>query len=167
VIAVVSLAVVIVVVIYGVVTSFTHYTGGLGANLVNIEFPSPSFSPVYFKPITILYIAVALLVYSSLELGKERIRALSAPVKTFVKVFSFIVAVVFFFELAYNLVYWTGQIAAESIKGVLNPDLISNPFPSPTYQINVVFASRLWAVFMIAGIYVFHFMNKLEREKRV
>jgi len=162
VIAVVSLAVVILVVIYGLATAFTQTAGGLGANLVNVEFPSPSVSPIYFKPITILYIAAALFVYSGLELGKERIMALSAPAKTFVKVFSFIVAVVFFFELAYNLVYWTGQIAAESIRGVLNPDLISNPFPSPTYQINVVFASRLWAIFMIAGIYVFHFMTKLE-----
>jgi hypothetical protein len=164
VIAAVSLAVIALIVVYAVITSLTQGVGIIGSNLVNIEFPPPTISPIYFKPITILYIAAALLLYTGLELGKERVRALSSAKKSLIKAFSFIVAVVFLFELAYNFVYWAGQIAAESIRGTLNPDLISNPFPSLQYQINVVFAARLFSIFFIAGFYVFYFMTKLERE---
>jgi hypothetical protein len=166
VIATVSLIIILLIVIYALVTSLTEGPGVIGSNLVNIEFPSPSISPIYFKPITIMYMAAALLLYTGLELGKERVRLLSSAKKTLIKAFSFIVAVVFFFELAYNFVYWSGQIAAESIRGTLNPDLISNPFPSMQYQINVVFAARLFAIFLIAGAYVFYFMTKLERENQ-
>ncbi len=165
VIAAVSLSVIVLIVIYAVVASLTQGTQVIGSNLVNVEIPPANVSPLYFKPITILYIAAALLLYSGLELGKVRIRVLSGPVKTFIKAFSFIVAVVFFFELCYNFVFWSGQIAAESIRGTLNPDLIVNPFPSLVYQINVVFAARLFTIFFIAGLYVFYFMTKLEAGK--
>lgn len=165
VIAAVSLSVIILILIYAAVSSLTQSAEAIGANLVNVEFPPPSISPLYLKPITILYIAAGLLLYSSLELGKERIRSLSAPVKTLIKAFSFIVAVVFIFEVYYNFVYWSGQIAAESIRGTLNPDLIVNPFPSLTYEINVVFASRLMTLFTIAGVYALYFMTKLDGEK--
>jgi hypothetical protein len=140
-------------------------SGEVGADLVNVEVPPPSLSPIFFKPITIFYIAAALLLYSGLELNKERIGSLSLTKRTAIKAFAFIVAVIFVFEVGYNFVYWSGQIAAESVKGSLNPDLISNPFPSLTYPINVVFASRLFVFFTIAGVYVFYFMSKLERSK--
>jgi hypothetical protein len=158
----VSLIVLIAILVYAILDSLTHPPGVVGLDLVSIEFPPSSISPIYFKPITILYIAAALLLYAGLELNKERVRSLSVPVKTTIRVFSFIAAVVFIFEVGYNFAYWSGQIAAESIRGTLNPDLISNPFPNLTNPINVVFASRLFAFFTIAGIYVFYFMTKLE-----
>ena len=160
-----SLVVLIIVLIYAALDSLSNPPGGVGADLVNVEFPPQDISPIFFKPITIFYIAAALFLYSSLELNKDRIRSLSLTKKTAIKVFAFIVAVVFVFEVGYNFVYWSGQIAAESVKGSLNPDLITNPFPSLTYPINVVFASRLFVFFTIAGIYVFYFMNKLEGTK--
>ncbi len=163
VIAVVSASVLIAILVYAVLASLTEPVSVIGQNLVNFEFPSPSISPIYFKPITILYIAAGLLLYSGMELLKERIRALSAAKKSLIKAFSFIVAVVFLFEVGYNFVFWSGQIAAESIRGTLKPDLIANPFPNLANPINVLFASRLFSLFTIAGIYVFYFMTKLEK----
>ena len=164
VIAYVSLVVLGTIIIYAALDSLTHPPEVVGLDLVNIEFPPPSISPIYFKPITIFYMAASLLVYSGLELNKERVRSLSMTKKTALKTFAFFVGVVFIFEVGYNFVYWGGQIAAESIKGSLNPDLISNPFPNLSTPINVVFASRLFAFFTIAGFYTFYFMTKLERE---
>jgi hypothetical protein len=165
VIAYTSLVVVVLVLIYALLDSLSNPPGGVGADLVNVEVPSPSLSPIFFKPITIFYIAAALLLYSALELNRDRIGALSMAKKTAIKAFAFIVAVIFVFEVGYNFVYWAGQIAAESVKGSLNPDLISNPFPSLIYPINVVFASRLFVFFTVAGVYVFYYMTKLEGSK--
>jgi len=103
--------------------------------------------------------------FSGLEVGKEQLRSFSSAKKTFIRAFAFIVAVVFVFEVGYNFAFWSGQIAAESIRGTLNPDLIANPFPSLVYQFNIVFASKLTTLFMISGIYVFYFMGKLDAEK--
>ncbi|MDA4123900.1 MAG: hypothetical protein OK438_00425 [Thaumarchaeota archaeon] len=65
---------------------------------------------------------------SGLELGKEWVRRLSPDMKSLIKAFSSIVAVVFCFEVACNLVNWSGQIAAESTPGILNPVLmVSGP----------------------------------------
>jgi hypothetical protein len=161
-IAMVSLVVMLVVITYGVAETLSNPTSPIGSSFVDVEFPSPYVSPVYFKPITILYIAAGLLLYSSLELAKEQLRSLSTAKKTLIKAFCFIVAVTFVYEIGYNFSFWSGQIAAESIRGTLEPDLISNPFPNLQTPINVVFASRLFVLFTIAGLYAFYFMSKLD-----
>jgi hypothetical protein len=165
VIAYVSLVIVILILIYAFLDASSSTPGGVGADLVNVEVPPPSISPIFLKPITIFYVAAALLLYSSLELNKERIGRISLAKKTGIKTLGFITAVICVFEVGYNFVYWAGQIAAESIEGSLKPDLISNPFPSLIYPINVVFASRLFVFFTIAGIYVFYYMSRLDAAK--
>jgi hypothetical protein len=164
-IAYVSGVVIAAILLYAFLDSFTHPLQQVGLDLVNVEVPPPSMSPIYFKPMTIFYIAAALLLYSGLELNKEPLKGLSLAMKTTIKIFAFIVAVVFAFEVGFNFVYWAGQIAAESILGNLRPDLISNPFPNLSTPINVLFATRLFAFFTIAGVYVFYFMSMLDREK--
>ncbi len=156
---------ILLILVYAIIDVLVHGLGVIGADLVNVELPPPSISPIYFKPITILYIAGGLLLFSGLEVGKEQLRSFSSAKKTFIRAFAFIVAVVFVFEVGYNFAFWSGQIAAESIRGTLNPDLIANPFPSLVYQFNIVFASKLTTLFMISGIYVFYFMGKLDAEK--
>ncbi len=165
VIAYVSLAVIVIIAAFGVIDALRHPNEGVGSGLVNFEFPSPDVSPVYFKPITILYIAGALFMYSGLELNRGRIASFSPAWKTLIKAFAFIVAAVFAYEVSYNFVFWSGQIAADSIRGTLNPDVIANPFPHLANPVNVVFASRLFALFLICGLYVFYFMTKLEPGK--
>ena len=161
-----SLVTVLIVLAYGAYTSLTQDVQVIGLNFVDIEFPPPSISPVYFKPITYLYVASLTLMYSSLELHREMVRRLPSSVRTLIKLLSFVVAVTFSFELLFNLVFWAGQIAAESLQGNLNPDLIFNPFPNPAKASNIVFTSRLWAVFLIAGAYTFHYITQLEKEER-
>lgn len=150
------------VVWYAALSSLTQKLSQVGENLVNIEFPPPSISPVYLKPITYLYIGALLFMYSELELNKDRIRNLPSSVKTLAKFFAFIVAGIFFYELLYNFALWGGDIAAGAILGKLNPDLYANPFPHLTEPWNLVFVTKLWSVFFIAGLYVFWFFNRLE-----
>lgn len=160
----VSLATVVTVLAYGIYTSLTQGVRVFGLSFVDTEFPPPGLFPVYFKPVTYLYVASLTLVYTSLELYREQIRRLPSSVKTLIKLVSFVVAVTFFFEVLFNLVFWAGQIAAESVQGNLNPDTIFNPFPNPANASNIVFTTRLWAIFLIAGAYTFYYVTRLEKD---
>jgi hypothetical protein len=114
------------------------------------------------KPITYLYFGSLVFMYSELELNKDRIKKLPSLWKTLCKFLGFIVAACFLYEIAYNFVLWGGLIAAGAILGNLNPDVYANQFPHLAEPWNLVFATKLWTVFFIAGLYVFWFFNRLE-----
>lgn len=161
-IAYVSFAIVLLVVWYAALSSLTEQLSTVGYNLVNIEFPPPSIFPLYLKPITWLYIGALGLLYSEMELNKDKIRKLSPASKTLARFAGFLVAVVFFYEICYNFVLWAGEIAAAAIQGNLNPDLLVNKFPALKEPWNLVFATKLWSVFFIAGVYVYWYFSRLE-----
>ena len=161
-VAYVSFAIIMAVVWYAALSSLTQKLSQVGFNLVNVEWPPSSISPLYLKPITYLYVASLTFMYAELELNKERIRTLPDSIKTLSKFIGFLVAVVFFYEICYNFVLWSGEIAAAAIEGNLNPDLLANKFPALTEPWNLVFVTKLWSVFCIAGVYVFWFFNRLE-----
>jgi len=151
------------VVWYALLTSLTEKLTEVGSNLVNVEWPPASVSPVYLQPITFLYIASFAFVFCLLELNKDRIRTLPPWVLALSKFFGFLVAVVFFYEICYNFVLWSGEIAAGAIEGNLKPDYLVNTFPALVTPWNLVYATRVWSVLCIAGVYVFWFFNRLER----
>jgi hypothetical protein len=165
--AIASLVVMAIVLGYALISSLTQNITIVGENFVDVEFPPPSISPIYLKPITYLYVASLVFIYTTLELYRERIRNLPDWVVSVSRFFAFMVMVVFFFELAYNLVFWGGEIAAQAVLGHLNPDVIVNPFPELTHPWNVVFASKLWTVFLLAGAYVYYFLGKVQSSKGV
>ena len=157
-----SFAIMMAVLAYAFVSLITQGIGVIGANLVDVEFPPPSVFPIYAKPITILYAAVLVFMFSELELIRERAARVSDGALRVYKFLAFFSATISFFELAYNLIFWSGGLAAQAILGHLNPDAISNPYPDLIHPINVVFASKIAAVFFIAGIYVFYYISKIQ-----
>lgn len=160
-----SVAIILIVVGYALYSILTQGLGIIGQNLVTVEFPPPSVSPLYMKPITYLYFASLVLLYTGLELNRERIKRTPSHIISLSKFFCFFVAVVFFFELAYNLVFWGGEIAAGAVLGHLDPDTILNPFPELQHPVNVVFAAKLFTVFLISGVYGFYFLTGIEKSK--
>ena len=161
-IAYVSFAIILAVVWYAALSSLTQKLSDVGTNLVNVEFPPPSIFPLYLKPITWLYIGALTFMYSEYELNKEQIRRLSPTARGLCKFLGFLVAVVFFYEICYNFVLWGGEIGAAVVFGNLNPDLLFNKFPNLKEPWNLVFATKLWSVLFIAGLYTFWFFNKIE-----
>jgi hypothetical protein len=161
-VAYVSFAIMMAVFGYAVISLLTQGVGIIGSNLVNVEFPPPSIFPIYAKPITILYVATLTFMYAELELMRGRAARISHESLRVYKFLSFFSATIAFFELAYNLIFWSGGIAAQAVLGHLNPDAIANPYPDLLHPINVVFASKIAAVFLIAGVYVFYYISKIE-----
>lgn len=160
-----SFGVMVLILAYAGASALTENFAQVGYNLVNIEIPPPSISPLYFKPITILYVSSIIFTYVQLERYKFRIARFPRPVLSLAKFISFMFAAVFFYELCYNFVFWGGEIAAGAIRGTLSPDVIaqiSNPFPDLTKPWNVVFATKLWSILFIAGLYTFYFLRRLE-----
>lgn len=164
-IAYISFGVIVAVVWYAALSSLTETLPQVGFALVNVEFPPPSISPVYMKPITYLYIASLAFLFSELELNKTRIVKFPPWAKNLCKFFAFMVAAVFFYEICYNFVLWGGEIAAALVFGQVTPDILANKYPALKEPWNLVFATKLWGVFFIAGIYSFWYFSRLERER--
>jgi hypothetical protein len=157
-----SFAMIVVVLGYAVYSLLTQGIGVIGSNLVDLEFPPPSISPVYAKPITILYAASLAFMYAELELIRGRAGRVSFGALRVFKFLAFFAASIAFFELAYNLIFWSAELAAQAVLGHLNPDTIANPFPDLKHPINVVFASKTAAAVLIAGVYVFYYISRIQ-----
>jgi hypothetical protein len=167
VIAYISFVVIVSVLTFATVSLVTQGIGIVGSNLVEVEFPPPSISPIYAKPITWLYAASLVFMYSELELVKEKVAKLQYGTLEVCKFVAFFAAGIAFFELAYNLIFWGGELAAQAVLGHLNPDTIANPFPDLKHPINVVFASKVSAWVLIAGVYIFHYVSKIKDERTI
>ena len=161
-----SFATMVAVLGYAAVSLVAQGVDVIGSNLVDVEFPPPSISPIYAKPITLLYASSLVFMYTELELIRGRVRRIQNGYLHVFKLVAFSVAAIAFFELAYNLIFWSGVLAAQAVLGHLNPDAIANPFPDLKHPINVVFASKIAASVLIAGAYVFHYLSKIQDSKR-
>jgi len=160
-----SLAVVLVTTIYGVVMSIVLNVEVVGQTFVNVEFPPIHVFPIfYMKPVTWLSAATVSLVYCTLELGKERIKALSPFKKELVRFLAFVLGFMALYEVLFNFSLWSGLMASGAILGQLNPDNLINPFPNPEVPWSIVFATKMSLVAAIMCFYGFYFMTRLNRE---
>ena len=161
-VAYISLAMIVAIMAYALYSFVTDGIGIIGSSLVQVEFPPWTFIPVHAKPITLLYAASLVLLYTTLELSWERTRKFSTGTLHLLKLAAFGVGSVAFFELVYNAVFWGSIIAAQAILGHLNPDTVANPFPDLPHPINSVFASKVSAATLIGSIYVYHYFTKVQ-----
>ncbi len=163
-----SLIVVMITTFYGVVMSIIQDVDVVGQTFVNVEFPPIHIFPFfYMKPISWLFIAIVSLVYCTLELGKERIKAMPASWKELIRLIAFSLGAMALYEVLFNFTLWGGLIGADAILGPLNPDIIVNPFPNPLIPWSIVFATKMYLVLTIVTFYGFYFITKLNRESRI
>jgi hypothetical protein len=156
---------IILIVAYGVISSIVTDSTIIGQTLVDVEFPPPSVFPVYAKPISYLMGAILVLVYSGLELARPRLGRLSPESRSVLRLLLLIAATFAAYQLLYNFAIWAAQIATNTLLGVLNPDVIINPFPSTANPWNLVFATKMSATAFAACIYALYFLVVFEREK--
>ena len=158
-----SLAIVLFTTAYGVIMSVLQNVEVVGQTFVNVEFPPIHIFPVfYMKPISWLSVAIISLVYCTLDLGRERIIALSPFWKELARIITFCVGSMALYEVLFNFTLWSGLISSASILGNLNPDVMVNPFPNPEIPWSIVFATKMYLVLAITMFYSFHFVTKLD-----
>ena len=154
------------VVVYGIVSAIVT-TGGVGAfgsNLVNVEFPFPEFA----KPISYFSIASVAFFYCELKLWEEKIARWPAQVRSFLRLFGFVVAFASAYEVMYNFMLWgaffTVQVLQTANPAFINPNVPSCCFPIPW---NLVFATKAFsALFAISG-YSVYFLRSLDADRTI
>ena len=151
---------------YGIVAELTGHISVVGATLVDFEFPPPSISPIYAKPISYLMVAALALVFSGLELAKPHMSKFSKSQMSFIRLIAFVGIVLAGYEVLYNFAIWTAEIATNSLLGVLNPDILLTPplvTPNPRAPLNLVFATKLSTTLLAVAVYVFYVVRQIER----
>ncbi len=88
------------------------------AVLVDFEFPPPSISPIYAKPVSYLMIAALALTFSGFELARPHMAKFTKSQMSFIKLIAFVGIALAAYEVFYNFAIWTAEIATNSLLGV-------------------------------------------------
>lgn len=144
------------VVMIAVISSFTIYNSLqsksdiIGQIFVESEFPSPSTSAFYLKPMTWLMIFIITGWVSFLDLVKDRFSLLGPNPRFVYMLFLFLITSLTFYEVLYNFMLWGAILASH--EGA-NPDTAVNRFPDERYQINLVFSTKVGVTILVCGVY--------------
>jgi hypothetical protein len=149
---------------YAIFVSLEEYqkTGRviIGEVLVDTEFPFKGLA----KLITYLMIVSVVSWYCVVRLGGDRVKGIPKWIKSILQLIVLIIAIVALYEFVYNFAVWNSLITADAIKGVLDFDDKSVPYPNPQTPWNLVFATKMsLAAFLIAA-HGFYVMSKPEKK---
>ncbi|MDG6985975.1 MAG: hypothetical protein JRM73_04425 [Nitrososphaerota archaeon] len=150
-----SLAIIVVVTVYGIIESLYVSGEPVGQVWVGVYFPFP---PYFAQPVTYFSVACVALFYSGLRLWEERIKNWPEWLLMLLQLVGFVVAFSAAYEVMYNFMLWGAIFSlACATKPVCNPDLLTSTYPS---QWSLVFATRAFsALFVISG-YSVYFLRK-------
>jgi hypothetical protein len=145
----------------------------VGDNLVNsatgtpLEFPPPSLSPIYIKPVTVLYVSTIIFVFSLTSLLEETIMRASRTYLNIGLLVFFLVSSISFYEIFFNFSLWDAIMVQQiHSSGTLNPDAATNVYPLGGYAINLVFATKVFTSIFISSAFVaFIFWRALSQKK--
>ncbi|MEM3436972.1 MAG: hypothetical protein QXP55_00350 [Nitrososphaerales archaeon] len=163
-ICLISFAIIITITVYGVITALMYGVKVVGETFVNTEFPPPTISPIYAKPISWFMASLIVFWFSFLELNKEIISKFSKFTRQLFMLITFSVGTMALYEVLFNFTIWGSLMSASKILGELNPDLLINPFPNPEIPWNLVFATKIFLSVTIISFYTFYFLRKVELE---
>ncbi len=150
---------------FGVVASIAGHVDVVGAAFVNLQIPSPSFSPISAKPISILVAAALGLTFSGLELARPAVMRFSKTRLSLLMGLTFVTGALVAYEVMYNFMIWSAQLTLNSLLGSLNPDTIVNQFPNPNTPWNLVFSTKLTELGLAVALYVFYYLITVQRAK--
>ena len=148
------------VVLYGIVSAVvtTGSVGAFGSTLVNIEFPLPEFA----KPISYFSIASVAFFYSELKLWEEKIARWPAAVRSFLRLFGFVVAFASAYEVLYNFMLWGAFFTIQVLQGNVNVNLANCCPPVPW---NLVFATKAFSSLFVISGYSVYFLRSLDADR--
>lgn len=161
-ICLVSFAIIVAVTVYGVTTALMYGIKVVGETFVNAEFPPPTISPIYAKPISWFMASLIIFWYSILEVNKEAISKFSKFTRHLFMIVAFLVGAMALYEVLFNFTLWGSLMSASEILGELNPDILISHFPNPEIPWNLVFATKIFLSLTIVSFYTFYFLKRLE-----
>src|SRR3989337_3712576 len=159
----ISLIIIVITSIYGILEAFLLNADVVGETFVTFEFPPISVFPLFYsKPITWLSASLLSFYLTLLELNVEKISKLTGSLRNSLRLVALFVGAMAFYEVMFNFTLWSGLIAREGILGVLNVDIIKNPFPNPKTPWNIGFAPKLFTVLFVLALYSVYYLQRIE-----
>ena len=154
-----SLSSTILIVSYGLAISAIRHDAIIGQSFIDTEIPPPTYSPIYFKPATLLMISSIILWYCIMEVSKAEIRRLSNAARSLYFLAAFLLAAVTLYELIYNFMLWSTILSSQSATS-FNPDKATNAFPNDKYQVSLVFATKVGTTILVCSLYSLYLLRE-------
>lgn len=138
----------------------------IGDALVNtpngtpMEFPPTNISPIYLKPVTIMFITSVIFAFSFFSLIQRRLDRVPRTVRALLLLISVAVLAISSYETLFNFVIWGSSMLSHG-----DPDTIVNAYPVSSVKVNLVFATKSFvALIFISYFSLVAFKNSLDRE---
>jgi hypothetical protein len=163
---IISLIVIISILIFYFTTP--NPSNVIGNQLVNNangkpeEFPSPSISPIYAKPVTYLFVAGIVFGYCVFSLGQGIInRRFPRSLRGLILIISILLLGMGIYEVFFNFSLWSAIMV-----NLPNPDLAVNMWPINSYKVNLAYATKMSVLWTIVAFFsVMTFRSSLESSK--
>lgn len=126
----------------------------IGDALVNtingtpMEFPPTSISPVYVKPVTIMFVASVIFSFCFFSLISRSLAGTPRSFRAFLLLVSVTVLAISSYETLFNFVIWGSSMISHG-----DPDTIVNSYPVSSVKVNLVFATKSF----VALVFVSYF----------
>ncbi len=147
-----SVALAALILVYALVLSYVQKTDVIGESLIDTEFPPPSTSPIFFKPITWLMIVSIIGWFSLIEMVKDRVRSKEYGKRSIIMLVLLLISIFSLYEVFFNFMIW-GVILGHQDPAALDPDKAFNAFPTDKYKINLVVATKFYFTAFACSLY--------------
>lgn len=137
---------------YTLVLSYVQKVDVIGETLTDTEFPPPSTSPIFFKPITWLMILSIIGWFSFVEMVKDRVRSKEYGQRSIILLLLLLISIFSLYEVFFNFMIW-GVILGHQDPAALDPDKAFNTFPTDKYKINLVVATKFYFTTFACSLY--------------
>jgi cytochrome c biogenesis protein CcdA len=162
------LAIAAILIFYIVTPNPSHIIGNQLVNNPNggpEEFPPPSVSPLYAKPVTYLFAAGIVFGYCIFSLGQGIINeSFPRSLRALILIISVLLLAMGAYEVFFNFTLWSALIARNPN---MDPDTAVNMWPINSIQINLAYATKMSILWTIVAFFsVMTFKNSLESSKK-
>lgn len=158
-------AIMAIITIYALSVSLVEYleTGKVvvGEVLVTSEFPIKGLA----KPISYLMLASVIGWYCVTRLGERVTRKNSRTSIALIELIAIAATVISLYELIYNFMVWNALITADLLRGTLDIDRLSMPYPSPNTPWSLVFATKMFLAALIISAHAWYLSAKAYNER--
>jgi hypothetical protein len=158
-------AIMAIITIYALSQSLIEYleTGKVvvGEILVTSEFPIKGLA----KPVSYLMLASVIGWYCVTRLGERVTRKNSKTSIALIELIAIAATVISLYELMYNFMVWNALITADLLRGTLDIDRLSMPYPNPDTPWSLVFATKMFLASLVISAHAWYLSAKAYNER--
>lgn len=147
---------------------FLNQRAIVGDSLVNnaqgmpVEFPPPSISPFYVKPVTLMFISAVVFAFCFFALIEKSLGRLSRRIRVLLLLASLSLFAIAAYETLFNFTLWGSLLVTHP-----NPDTITNDYPVSTYRVNLVFATKTFVALLFVTSFAYLVFKKSLEDERI